>query len=249
MAKTIQLKQEDLDFFRSKKIIFTHHGEDRFKVGDRISFADDCAIEPFSCVMGGNHLYTMGSFSYTISQFPHSTTIGRYCSISWGCKVMGINHPMTAVSTSSFTYDKTFRIFLDALEAAEVSDFPKMSLAGGRDGLIIGNDVWIGQDVIFKRGLTIGTGAIVAASSVVTKSVPPYAVVAGNPAKIIKMRFPEPLIERLLASQWWDYAFTDFAKMDYEKPEIFLDNLERRKENNDITPFIPEAVELIKIFS
>src|SRR6185312_6866720 len=81
---------------------------------------------------------------------------------------------------------------------------------------VIGNDVWIGQDVSLNRGVTIGDGAVVAGFSVVTRDVPPYAIVGGNPAKIIKYRFPEETINALLESRWWDYEAKHVMAMGIE---------------------------------
>lgn len=74
---------------------------------------------------------------------------------------------------------------------------------------VIGHDVWIGNDVVLKGGIIIGEGAIIAANSVVTKDVPPYSVVAGVPAKVIKYRFEQDVINELLKLKWWDYRYTD----------------------------------------
>ena len=74
----------------------------------------------------------------------------------------------------------------------------------GKETPTIGSDVWIGQNVTIYSGVHVGHGAVLAGNAVVTKSVPPYAVVAGNPAKIVKYRFSEPLIEKFLKSEWWD---------------------------------------------
>ncbi len=71
--------------------------------------------------------------------------------------------------------------------------------------IIVGNDVWFGYDSMVKNGVTIGDGAIIAAKAVVVKDVPPYAVVGGNPAKVVKLRFDEGTIERLLNIAWWDW--------------------------------------------
>lgn len=72
--------------------------------------------------------------------------------------------------------------------------------------IVVGNDVWIGNEVIILRGVTIGDGAVIGAGTVVTKDVPPYAVVSGNPAKIIKYRFSDNIINELLTLKWWEYG-------------------------------------------
>ncbi|MDB5452500.1 MAG: hypothetical protein JWO33_1078, partial [Caulobacteraceae bacterium] len=78
--------------------------------------------------------------------------------------------------------------------------------------------------------------AVIAAGAVVTKDVEPYAVVAGVPARTLRKRFPDPLIERLLASQWWNYGFPQFAGMDVAHPEAFLDRFEAAKSSGALTP-------------
>ena len=91
----------------------------------------------------------------------------------------------------------------------------------------IGHDVWIGYGAIIMDGVTVGTGAIVGAAAVVTKDVPPYAIVAGVPARIIRYRFDENTIKRLLESRWWDFP-EDFiaTKLKFDDVEQCLDVLE-----------------------
>ena len=84
----------------------------------------------------------------------------------------------------------------------------------------IGNDVWVGSNVIIPGGVRIGTGAIVAAGSVVVKDVPPYAVVGGNPAKVIRLRFSEEQIETLLASEWWNWPIEKISQSAVEFSDI-----------------------------
>ncbi len=76
---------------------------------------------------------------------------------------------------------------------------------------IVGNDVWIGREAKILPGVKIGDGAIVAAYAVVAKDVPPYAVVAGNPARVVKMRFPEEVVELLLKLRWWDWSIEEIT--------------------------------------
>ncbi|MBI5429904.1 MAG: CatB-related O-acetyltransferase [Nitrosomonadales bacterium] len=125
--------------------------------------------------------------------------IGKYCSIGPSVQIGLDPHPTRViVSTHPAFYSNdnlgcvtTFRenkIFDDSV--------PKTVLA---------NDIWIGTNVIIPGGIHIGTGAIIAAGSVVVKDVPPYAVVGGNPAKIIRYRFSEKQIKQLIESEWWDW--------------------------------------------
>lgn len=77
----------------------------------------------------------------------------------------------------------------------------------------IGNDVWIGRQAIIRGGVTIGDGAIIGLGSVVVKDVPPYAIVGGNPAKIIRMRYPPEVVEEFLALKWWDFPDEDISEL------------------------------------
>ena len=97
----------------------------------------------------------------------------------------------------------------------------------------IGNDVWIGSNVIIPGGIQIGIGAIVAAGSVVVKDVPPYAVVGGNPAKVIRYRFSEEQIEVLLASKWWDWPIEKIRQRvdDFSEIEIFRGKVTSKSPN------------------
>ena len=93
---------------------------------------------------------------------------------------------------------------------------------------VIGNDVWIGYGATVMNGVTIGDGAIIAAKSVVTKDVQPYTIVGGNPAKIIRQRFSDKCIEKLLELQWWDYGPDILKGLDIDNPEECVYQLEER---------------------
>lgn len=92
--------------------------------------------------------------------------------------------------------------------------------------VIIGNDVWIGRDAMIMSGVTIGDGAVVAARSVVTKDVPPYALVAGVPAKLVRMRFDDATIEYLLELKWWDLPYDQIKLI---IPELMSNDIEGLK--------------------
>ena len=92
----------------------------------------------------------------------------------------------------------------------------------------MGNDVWVGMSAVVLPGVNVADGAVIGAGSVVTKNVPPYAIVAGNPAKVLKYRFPDNIIDRLLSLQWWNFS----DEMLRESSELFksfldVDVLER----------------------
>lgn len=123
--------------------------------------------------------------------------IGNYCSISSSVKIgLGI-HPINLISTNSIFYKiNSNPIRKDFYSKIEIEEYKKTK---------IGNDVWIGEGVTIPGGITIGDGAVIAAKSVVTKDVPPYAIVAGVPAKIVKYRFDENIIKELLIIKWWNF--------------------------------------------
>ncbi len=233
------LTDHDVRQMQSARVYSTIDGAPRLAVGQHVIFSPDAVCEPYCALLAGDQLPSIGSFSYSWSALRWDMKIGRYCSISWGLNIIGHHHPYSFLSTSSFTYDGHFIIYRQALEDDGVQTFQRypdtVTRAGRSNAPRIGNDVWIGMNVTLAQGITLGDGCIIAASSVVTKSVPPYAIVGGNPAKIIKMRFPEPVIERLLASRWWDYKFTGFADMRYDHPEVLLDEFEAAVANNRLT--------------
>jgi acetyltransferase-like isoleucine patch superfamily enzyme len=114
--------------------------------------------------------------------------IGSYCSISDARIIIDGNHPVHELTT--YPWHELF------------PDYPPNNW--GKETPEIGNDVWIGSRVTIHSGAMIGDGAVIASDSVITKSVPPYAVVAGNPARVVKYRFDPKTIQTLLETRWWD---------------------------------------------
>jgi acetyltransferase-like isoleucine patch superfamily enzyme len=144
--------------------------------------------------------FDIGDHSYGRPKvrFPESgakLAIGRYCSIADGVEILlGGNHRTDFVTTYPF-----WAMTGVWPEAAGRGDFH-----GTKGDVSIGHDVWLGSQCMILSGVTIGAGAVIAARAVVTKDVPPYAIVGGNPAKVIRMRFDAGTVERLLANKWWD---------------------------------------------
>lgn len=139
----------------------------------------------------------MGDYSYTgpFDMLFH-IKIGKFSSISYGVTIGAPEHKYRLLSTHPFIYDSYYEV-LDKNEVVRNDKFDKETE--------VGNDVWIGCNSTILRGVHIGDGAVVGANSLVNRDVPPYAVVAGCPAKIIKYRFPKETIDKLLSLKWWDW--------------------------------------------
>lgn len=123
--------------------------------------------------------------------------IGKFCALATGVKFImnGANHQMSGFSTYPFN------IFGSGWERVT----PKPEELPFKGDTVIGNDVWIGYEAVIMPGVKIGDGAIVAAKSVVVKDVPPYAIVGGNPASLLRQRFPDEIIDALLEIAWWNW--------------------------------------------
>ncbi|WP_300164111.1 CatB-related O-acetyltransferase [Solidesulfovibrio sp.] len=127
--------------------------------------------------------------------------IGSFCALGSGVRFImnGANHELSPLTTYPFG------IFTDGWEAAA-------PLCQTRGDTVVGNDVWIGYDVTIMPGRAIGHGAVVGSGSLVAKDVPPYAIVGGNPARVIRQRFPDDVVARLLAVAWWDWPPEKIAR-------------------------------------
>jgi virginiamycin A acetyltransferase len=146
------------------------------------------------------HKIDIGMYSYggcfTQGCVPAETRIGRYCSFASEFTILNGNHPARFKSLHPFFYNPRLGYVTELLIT--------------RSKLLIENDVWVGHGAIILPSVTrIENGAIIGAGSVVTKNVPPYAVVAGNPAKIIKYRFDQETINELQKAQWWNKNIED----------------------------------------
>lgn len=201
------------------------------KRGSKISISGDVVVEEYA-TMPLNSFCSMGCFSYSASPLPNNMIVGRFCSIAPNVNIMGTQHPINRFTSSPLTYNSRFSLLAkrDFNKDYDILPF-QMELPSP----IVGHDVWIGENTTLKGGISIGHGAVIASNSVVTKNVPPYAIVAGIPAKVIKYRFSESVIMELLSLKWWDYKFTDLPNNRYcEDINYFIDNLSRSIERGDI---------------
>lgn len=173
-------------------------------------------------------LINLGSFSYVVESNPSlvKMDVGRYCSIATGLRILDGHHPMHAVTTSSYIYDGYHNA--RNIDPDLVYTGPRESFDKSYGNVTIGNDVWIGAHCTILAGTTIGNGAVVAGGANVVSDIPPYAVYGGNPARLIKYRFPEEICARLVALEWWNIAPTMLRQFNMYDPEAFCEGLERR---------------------
>jgi acetyltransferase-like isoleucine patch superfamily enzyme len=144
--------------------------------------------------------FDIGEFSYGVPKIwwwgeSARLSIGKFCSFANGIDILlGGNHRVDWVTTYPFS------AISDWPEAAQIPGHPSTN-----GDVVIGNDVWIGYNATILSGVTIGDGAVVGAHAVVTRDVAPYAIVGGNPARSIRMRFTDEIIEQLLKVAWWNW--------------------------------------------
>ncbi|MGG5890607.1 CatB-related O-acetyltransferase [Falsiroseomonas sp. HC035] len=204
-------------------------------------------IEPYTSFFSLGNLCTMGAFSYSYSRLPVGITIGRYCSIAAHMQLFGVQHPTNRATTSVLCYDRHHLITEAAL--ADFGSLPVICEAPQKPVPVIGNDVWIGGNVVLARGITIGDGAIIGSNSVVTKSVEPFMIVGGNPARTIRRRFSDALCEQYLRVCWWSYALPNLERLDLSRPDYFIGEIEENVACGRITKFAPEPVNAGNIIS
>lgn len=191
-----------------KKTIINFYIKLRF--WNKVSFPFSCEINYHSTFEGMNKIYEktyfkgyIGKGSYIGPNSNITGKIGRFTSIAPSCNVILGRHPYTYpyVSTSPmfFSLEKQ-----NGYTFSEKQEFKEHKFADDYYAVIIGNDCWIGHGASIVSGVKIGDGAIVLAGAMVTKDVPPYAIVGGIPAKIIKYRYKTNDIEFLLKLKWWD---------------------------------------------
>ena len=158
------------------------------------------ALENSASALG----WTIGDHTYgapTVIEHESRLVIGRFCSIAIDVTISLGNHRTDIVSTYPFSTLAPWW--------PEASGYPDRTTSGD---VVIGNDVWIGKGVFISSGVTVGDGAVLAAGSVVTREVPPYAIVGGVPAKVIKYRFSPEVIASLLNIAWWDWSDEEVAR-------------------------------------
>lgn len=167
-----------------------------------------------------DHNVKIGKYSWIGSGIIFcNTTIGKYCSISYNVLIGGANHPMKWMSTHGFQCEK--HLF---------KNFKRNIISWDNDvETIIGNDVWIAGSVVIKGGVKIGDGAVIGAGAVITKDVPSYSIVVGNPGKVIGYRFDDEIINKLMEIKWWDLPEEYISDLPFNDIERVIEILYKRR--------------------
>lgn len=192
----------------------------RFRRRSREQIRMDVLVEKHvsldGCVLFGP--IEIGLRSYANDSLIRNAAIGRFCSIGRRCSIGAAKHDTDAFTTHSI-----------AAPASFVRD-PKTT---------IGNDVWIGDNVIVVAGVSIGDGACIGGGAVVTRDVAAYSIVGGVPARLIRMRFGTDLIVRLIASKWWEFGDGALALAPGGDPEVLMEALLTKSATPHPLHFLP----------
>jgi len=165
------------------------------RISGNIKIEEGCKLTN-SVVLKGSSFIQIGKYSsfngpfIDIKALVNNIIIGSFCSIARGVNFQEYNHNLEGVTTYLFKKNLFGKNMIDDVKS--------------KGDIIVGNDVWIGAQCVILSGAHIGDGAVIAANSVVTGSIPPYAIAAGSPAKVIKYRFSNEEIEKLLKLKWWN---------------------------------------------
>ena len=248
-----KLTKEILDQFWEHKIVFSPgqvapaNGRYGWLVQDAdVKMRTRVTIEAYAAFYGGGYKpsgggipYTgfssLGSISYSSSALPEPMSVGRYCSIANGLRFLDSYHPVDLVTTSIITFRPNHLLTREFTNQGQIDQY-NWDAHGHKNFPTLGNDVWIGRDVILQMGIKIGDGAVIAAGSVVTKDVPSYAVVGGNPAVFIRRRFDDEICHRLRASRWWRYDPSLLAKIGFKDINKFLIEVENLGQAEEFNP-------------
>ena len=219
----------------------------RFSDADRRALRDNWKVRlPEHVRLGGGHVFEIGRFSwqncdvdaaendvrighssYCLSDMSHASC-GNYCSIGMGSDIGLSQHPVDRLTTHPATY---------VPDAWPSDAFPirRRPYDGTWRTVTIGHDCWIGSGARIMGGVSIGTGAVVAAGAVVTHDVPPYAIVAGVPAKVLRYRFDPPTVAALLASRWWECDILNWdADVDWHDIPALLGRMDQARKDGSL---------------
>ncbi len=181
----------------------------------------------------------IGAFCNLSGGAINNVRFGRYCSIASGVVIGMHEHPTDWLTTSRTAYFPQVNGWRD-LVAPDRQDEIRRGLRPFKASCPItqiGHDVWIGQGAFVKSGITIGTGSIIGARAVVLRDVPPYSIVVGTPGRVVRLRFPEATVARLLALEWWRYSIFDLFSAPLDDIDAALDRIEEMAGAGQLAPY------------
>lgn len=229
----------------SKLGVTTHH-QHNFYLPEHSIFEPPCSIK----WMNIEHSLEIGAFSYAVSGYFFGCRIGRYCSFGEDVQIGRHAHPHHWFTTSPFFYSEYETVLDQPLPAGESidpgTDFKQLTPPALLKITEVGHDVWIGHGAFIMPGVKIGTGAIIGARSVVTKDIPPYAIVGGAPAVVKKYRFSDELIEKLLESEWWNYAPWDLKGISVDDFYAFFEKINEIKQKK-VQIYSPKKIDITEL--
>jgi len=189
----------------------------------------------------------IGAFTYLSGGEINGATIGRYCSIGPQIVVNPGQHSWDFLTTHPIASDRVGGGWVAQYEAYQRIAFTELSKPTRvhKKSPVIGNDVWIGSRVTIMGGVTVGDGAIIGAGAVVTRDVAPFQIVAGNPARPIRMRFEEDVVARIRAAAWWDYDLSLMPVRDFSNIDGFLSLFEKMVADGAMKPASFETMRIV----
>jgi acetyltransferase-like isoleucine patch superfamily enzyme len=210
-----------------------------FHLPDESVFEPPLSLKRMQCA----YALEMGAFSFAESGYYFGVKIGRYCSIGRDVQIGRGSHPIDWGSSSPLFYQPHHTVFDQQLAMAANYQLDPLRPQLQAKFTTIGNDVRIGDGALISQGVTIQDGAVIEAGAVVTKDVPHYAIVAGNPGVIVGMRLPLLLAARMLHLAWWRFAFWDLSGAPVAQPAKFLDMVKQRIDEG-LQPYAPQRIRL-----
>lgn len=162
--------------------------------------------------------FGLGCFSYVTNSI-----IGRYCTFGSRVSLGAFSHPTDWLSIHEFQYRGTANVFGESIIDEGVNLAPKNQLTE------IGNDVWIGDNASIRCGVKIGSGAVIGMAAVVVADVPPYAIMVGNPARVLRYRFEPDVVAELLELKWWELDISAMRGIDFTDVRGAIAEIRRRK--------------------
>lgn len=201
---------------------------------------------------------TLGAFTFFNASgrtSAYRVRFGRYSQIGESSIIGPPEHPQTGFSNHPFAFTRPslmpsiYRLPDFAELAPQDSDAPSYIDTVNND-TVLGHEMYLGAGSFVKRGVTIGDGALIGARSVVTRDIPPYAIAVGSPARIVRLRFAENIVERLLKLQWWRYDLAPFKHtLDFMQMEPTLEALEQHLAEGRLQPLKPDSFRLTRATS